>query len=111
MAVPLAGALLAGTAGPQPNRAGSAPRWAAASSSRGTAKLPTTSRLVPPTVPSTVTGTECAAHRRANSVSDPGTTATTPRAADSLNRKGNPSTGGPTRQPRPPARPDSAQAA
>ena len=48
------------------------PRWVAASSSSGTAKLPSTSRLPPPAVPSGAAGTPCAAHRPAKSASDPG---------------------------------------
>src|ERR1700733_13593580 len=80
------------------------------SSVSGTWKTPSTVRLSPEVAPRTVAGTPCSSARAANSCSRPGTTDTSARAADSLNRAVNGSPRSTTAQPRPPYRQASARA-
>ena len=70
----------------QPNSAGSGRACAAASSSSGISKHPSTARLAPPTRPSGSPARRVRAASAANAASAPGCTATTARAADSLNK-------------------------
>ena len=73
-------------------------------------KLPVMTRLSPPTVPMTWAGTPCSAARAASACSAPGRTASTARAADSLNSSVNGSPGRLTWRAGPPDRQLSASA-
>src|SRR5271165_2648090 len=105
-----AGRLLVVVGLAHPNSAGSALRCTPASSSSGTTNRPLTSSAAPPVTPSATVGTPACSHRDASSDSAPERTATTARAADSLNRNVAGSPGSAIVQPVPPARHDSANA-
>src|SRR4029077_5212145 len=74
------------------------------------AKQPSTVRLSLPVLPMAAAGTPCASASWPKAVSLPGRTATTARAADSLNKAVNGSSGSRTVHPVPPRRQDSASA-
>src|SRR6266536_3501569 len=94
----------------QPKIAGRAWLCAAPTSSSGMLNRPAATRLEPPVMPITAAGTPCSAHSSVKPATEPGSTATTARAADSLNRLMNGSPGRVTVQPVRPARQHSASA-
>src|SRR6201999_2109342 len=96
--------------GGQPKMAGSVADQTCLSSVSGISKTPSTVRVSPVVTPRTVAGTPCSSASAANSLSRPGTTETSARAADSLNRSVNASPRSATAQPRSPYRQASASA-